>query len=440
MANIVVILGSYHPNYSAVGVCVKNVIDKLKKENAVTVICEKQNSNQEVYEEFEGYRILRINTFLNHLKYYLQEKKDRSPRVLSFVFTISINLVRSIRFAEAIVSKVNVKRDLVKCYVKGLEKLEDTQTNDVIIPCSFPFESVVAANKYVKSRNKDILVFPYLFDNFIEGTSLHRTRRNKERKRKAHIAIMRNSIVNSDRVIAIHTLQKHLLENFSNLQKKICYLEHPLLVRNSYDHVSEIHDSSCINMTYTGSFIKDYVTPEYLLNVCELLHPQIEFKIHFYITGNWGKNIEKHSSLPTSVIKNHGQVPFREALEAIIQSQILINVSEISGVQMSSKIFTYMSAGKPIINFYQNKDDINVKILKKYPLALSIEQNYSLINENVSLIYDFIKKHKNKNLSFDEVEKIYLDASPKYTADIIEALITNVDFQRNICLPSAENT
>ena len=57
--HIVFIVGSYYPNYSAVGKCVGNVADVLAKENKVTVICEKSTLDQQDKEIYNNQTILR---------------------------------------------------------------------------------------------------------------------------------------------------------------------------------------------------------------------------------------------------------------------------------------------------------------------------------------------------------------------------------------------
>jgi len=56
-----------------------------------------------------------------------------------------------------------------------------------------------------------------------------------------------------------------------------------------------------------------------------------------------------------------------------VNSDNLIAVGNNDCNQVPSKIFEYMSFGKPIVYFYSD-DDVNVKILKKYPIALCLRR------------------------------------------------------------------
>ena len=44
--HIVVLVGSYYPNFSAVGICARNVVDELKKEADISVISQKTDINE----------------------------------------------------------------------------------------------------------------------------------------------------------------------------------------------------------------------------------------------------------------------------------------------------------------------------------------------------------------------------------------------------------
>ncbi|MFK2398020.1 hypothetical protein ACIXMQ_04790 [Bacteroides fragilis] len=73
--HIVVLVGSYYPNFSAVGICARNVVDELKKEADISVISQKTDINEKDEEEYDGYRIIRNSTKLNTLRLYAINKK-----------------------------------------------------------------------------------------------------------------------------------------------------------------------------------------------------------------------------------------------------------------------------------------------------------------------------------------------------------------------------
>lgn len=53
---------------------------------------------------------------------------------------------------------------------------------------------------------------------------------------------------------------------------------------------------------------------------------------------------------------------------------------------MSSKIFSYMATGKPIVHIYYAEDDVNVGYLKRYPLALCLRAQEDSLAFNARLL------------------------------------------------------
>lgn len=54
--HIVVLVGSYYPNFSAVGICARNVVDELKKEADISVISQKTDINEKDEKKKERIR------------------------------------------------------------------------------------------------------------------------------------------------------------------------------------------------------------------------------------------------------------------------------------------------------------------------------------------------------------------------------------------------
>ena len=54
------------------------------------------------------------------------------------------------------------------------------------------------------------------------------------------------------------------------------------------------------------------------------------------------------------------------------EADILVNIGNAIDNQMPSKIFEYISTGKPILNFYKVPNCPTLKYLNNYPLALNL--------------------------------------------------------------------
>ena len=97
-------------------------------------------------------------------------------------------------------------------------------------------------------------------------------------------------------------------------------------------------------------------------------------------------------------------------------SDILISIANKINNQVPSKIFDYLSFGKPIIHLYHDDSDPYLNLLKEYPLALCVKMDKDKIQDNALKIQKFCKSNSGKIISFDEVQKRYYYATPSFVA------------------------
>ncbi len=406
--NIVVLVGSYYPNFSAVGICVENIVNVLSKQANVTVVAQQTTYAEEAKITHNGYTIYRISTMLHKIYLYGQMLQKSTPMKQKIGMILSV-IIRLVNLLSAIFSIVNIKRDWVRSYMSELNVIHKKQKIDTIIAFSYPFESCVAAYEF-KQANNSVEYIPYIYDNFVEG-ALHRFKFNKCLKRSIHRELLEKVILNSKKVLAVHTYKQHIDTYSCNVGDKVTYVEHPLLLEPSpFEHFS----NSNAKLFYAGAFLKNYVEPTFLLNTLEKLVPKVDFFATFFVKGNCDAAIMDFKNRYKDNIAAKIDVPMADVIVEMNRSDILICVAEYSGVQMSSKIFTYMSFGKPIILFYYADTDINHTILEKYPLYMGIKES-DCGSSVLSELVEFVKTNRSKRLSFDEVKNIYPEALPGAT-------------------------
>ncbi len=415
--HIVFIVGSYYPNYSAVGKCAGNIADALSKNHKITVICSKNHLNQNEEEIYNSQRIIRIMTKEKETRFNLEENIHHAIGFKRRVNEARYKLYKLSRVLKTTISKTSIRIELVQSYLEALNNI--IEPTDAIIPVSMPFESIVAAVQYKTTYNKKVKVIPYLFDQFVDNENLHRFRFNKNLKRTSHIELENKLFQKTEAVLAMHSLSTHFKNDLLKLSN-VYYLEHPLLIKQKSSSIKACDEK--IKVSYIGSLLKGYVTPDYLLEL--YIKTNMENTVlNFYIIGNCTEVVNYYSrQFPNNII-NHGSVDKETANKKMSYSDILISIAEKQGIQMSSKIFDYISYGKPIIHFYTVEEDVNLKILKKYPNVLCLKQDEELLNENVRAFDDFCDNNYDRIIPYEEVAKIFNDATPEYTVDIIESII-----------------
>jgi len=422
MKHIVFLVGSYYPYFSAVGTCCFNIAEEIVKENKVTVVCMKSRIGQLEQEEFHGQTIIRVSHRWWDTRLKLDENIKKSSSIIKKLYILLLNIVRAKEYLQIVFSRMSLNKGWIRSYQRALENITDQI--DVIIPLCFPMEAVIAGINYKKKVNETKLI-PYLFDQFVERKELHKLRILMSLKMDYHLDIEKDMIDFSDKLLVIHSLQKHFKTYFPKAIKKIQFVEHPLLkliYLQSPKEQKKGYLEGCI-LVFTGALLKGYVMPDYMLNLLLSVNAKMNFTLNLYIGGNCENTIEKYQRLIPDTIINHGYVDKKTAVEAITSSNILISIAEIKGIQVSSKIFEYMSTGKPIVHFYTADNDINVRILKDYPLCLCIKQDDSLINGNAEKFIKFCHENKGKTLNFREVERIYYHATPKFIAEQMMEII-----------------
>ena len=416
LLHIVFIVGSYYPNYSAVGKCVGNIADEISKDHKVTVICSKSYLEQHDKEIFNGQQILRVITKEKEVRYRLDDNVKSLKGFKKRIYEIYYKLYKVSRIIKTMLSNISIKKEMVAAYIKALNNINEPI--DVVIPASMPFESVVAAIEF-KKNNPSIKVIPYLFDQFVENESLHRFKFNKYIKRHSNMKKEREIIQDSDTLLIMKQLEKYYQENYNQFIDKFNVVEHPLLRKST-----SAKDEDILNLEfiYAGSFYKGIREPEYMIKTLDNVLDKLNATLNLYVFGNCDNIINEYTQ-KNKRIKNRGKVTTQEVYKELERNTFLIAVGNQDNKQVPSKIFEYLSFGKPIIYFYTNDQDMNLKVMNDYPLGLCIKQDYKFMENNIARIIEFCSKSTYEKLEFNEVEKLFPDATPKYTVKIIEKMI-----------------
>ncbi len=419
MKHIVFIAGSYYPYYSAVGKCLGNVVEELEKNNRVTVICFNSKINQDSKERYSNHDIVRVYTDSMYRRNLLEKNIQNTQGMAKKFSKLEFNFHKAGQVISTVISKETIKKQLVDKYLEALNGLNNI---DVIIPTCNPFDSVIAAIEY-KKKHSYVKIVPFLFDKFSMSHSLHRLKINRIIKMKHHLSLEENMIKNSERVMFVESWKEHLIKNFSEYNEKFCLVEHPLIKPMNLTKVNTFFDNNKINITYSGLLSKAVRSPKYVLRLfSNILKEHKNIVLHFYVIGNEVEVVNEYSKQFPNQIINHGWVKTEIVHQAMVNSSYLLSIGANDITQMSSKIFEYMSCGKPIIHTYVDKNDPANSILKKYPLAICIDQEDELIKDNIQKLEKFLVKNKKYLVEFEKVKRIFFNALPRYSADIIEKI------------------
>lgn len=419
--HIVFIVGSYYPNYSAVGKCVGNVADVLARENKVTVICEKSTLDQQDKEIYNNQTILRTITSDKTRRLKVINQINRAKGSKKSIYNILLNILKLQQALKFVFSKTSIKKELVGTYEEILKRIDENI--DVIIPASMPFESVIAAHNYKENINSEVILLPYLFDQFVENEALHRFKLNKLLKKKKHQRIERNVVASSKKILILKQLKDYFKSVYPEYSHILEEVEHPLIVKNKKYNIRRKRGSGIV-FTYAGSFYKNIRDPKYMLEVFDKLLNEVDGVLNLYTFGNCESTIYEYSSKNES-IKANGSIPSSLVEGALSDADFLVAVGNSVNNQVPSKIFEYLSYGKPIIYFFENEDDSNIEILKKYPNSKCVNQKDMTFEDSIAELKSFCETNKNEAISFEQISELYSDALPEHTAQLIKRIVLN---------------
>lgn len=428
MKHVVFIVGSYFPNYSAVGKCMGNIADELSKENKITVICEKTNLNQPDTDLFGSQKIIRVTT--KRKERYLTNGQNQSQNN-SLVQSLKNKYYTFERFVFRTFANTSIDKKMVEAYEKALKQITDKI--DVIIPTCSPFESVVAACNY-KKYDESIEIIPYLFDLFADNNNLNYFESIKKIKWGHNINLEKDAFNCSKKILHVDNWSLHISNHLSEYIDKSILVEHPLLIPNKHqnynnlnvkefgakdDKLSNLYSGEeKYNLVFAGALRKGYVDASYAIKLFSDGSLK-NVEVSFYSSGNGTMDV---ANCTKSNIHLKSWVP-REELEKIyVEADAFISIAEKNGKQLSSKIFDYMSHQKPIIHFYYTDQDINIKYLKSYKNALLVKVSNDF-KYNTGIVNDFLNSRVNMYDDTYRFDDLLIKCTPEYITGIIKQYI-----------------
>ena len=386
----IAILSSYFQNSHATanGLCARNLYNELLCEhNQVKVVCyyAENADNDNNIITVEEKREYRKNASL------------WSRRINSYY-----RLLRSF-FVPYFDSK------LVKQYISELERSDFLP--ECIIAMYFPFESIIAAYQY-KLKHPEVRIIAYELDSAGDGIA-----NQVGFNQRISNAIEKSLIHYYDGFDRIIVMRSHIEYWKIKHHKHINIMrtaDIPILIRNEHMSTLGIQDYTFYSGIYTGLLDTNYRNPLYLIELLNLVNQKSKFfEVHFFSKGNC-EDIIKNFSENTNYIFQHGYVD-KESLDTELKkAQFLINIGNANSHSLPSKLIDYISSGKPIIHFSQQKDDVCLSYLKRYPNSLILYTDTD-IKLNSEKLKSFITTNVGRVINQNYIESTFEENTPAFS-------------------------
>jgi glycosyltransferase involved in cell wall biosynthesis len=200
---------------------------------------------------------------------------------------------------------------------------------------------------------------------------------------------------------AISVTTKPTLEKYSQLfpdnAYKICVIP-PLLshANDNADATPIFSQDQKLRMVFIGTLYKNIRSPDYLLFLfSKLLNTDIGDRLELHFFGNvndCSDSFNKYQGLLGTKMFLYGQVSSEKAIQAMKESDILINIGNSTSYQLPSKVVEYAATGNPVLNLIRTTHDSSISFFEMYPPSMNLlEYRDSLLTEHVKDVVNFIK-------------------------------------------------
>lgn len=240
---------------------------------------------------------------------------------------------------------------------------------DCLIPVYTQLEALAAA-KSLKNRHPELRYVPWFLDSLSGGYGLRVF--TPEQNRNRGLAWERKLLDTADAVLVMESSRRHH-ETYSageSYYGRLRYFDLPLLRRRVPGPETPLMGSGCRKLVYVGTLPRGIRSPEYLLAV--LRH--LDAGYHLWFIGDRDCAVLNAAARTEPRIHVMGPVDHHTALGYEAQADILVNLGSRNPSMTPSKIFEYMSFGKPILSLSASPADPCREYLCRYPLALNLEE------------------------------------------------------------------
>lgn len=392
---ILCITDKYHPECSANTVCADFFMNFLKgKGYEIDFLALKENFEGENFYEFGGSKVSKIESYVNRNIRKHHEKYGRDYKKFPFILRKASGLANRLRclFQKA-TSEINYDKI---CYGDVLGAVKRFgHRYDFVVSFSMPFVLHDFA-RVIKKKGLAKHWIAIFLDPFVHNKCL-RPDGVEDRKK-----IAEDILSDADRILMVYGIIEENLEQGYDpfYHKKTVEIALPNLVASERE-VQSAKTSSEIAFTYAGQFYKDIRNPERMLDILSKMPKNFIFQI---LGAGCEDVLAEKQKLFEGNLKILGRKPHSECVTIVNSSDILINLGNTITNQTPSKVFEYISSGRPVLNFFFAERDTSLFFFKKYPLAFNINLN-KFDEETIKQAVEFCRQNAGRTISFEEATK-----------------------------------
>lgn len=296
----------------------------------------------------------------------------------------------------------SIERDLKKI---GADKY------DVIVAVMGSFTAACAAMRF-KKINSHLKLVVYQVDPCLSNEVCPDSTREERRAFEKELYETADSIINTP--ILIEESKSVYPEE---IIRKMVPMEFPNVVHVEADLPKTTEKIRCL---FTGNIYGDFRDPTYTLELFERLKGSVQFEMIGAVDAETKSKLDSHNVI------YHGSKKLNETKEELKKADVLVNIGNRMLNQVPSKIFEYISYGKPIINVCKSRECPTQLYFSKHLYALNLFEEEALLDEQAEKLGEFIQNNYGSRMNCDEITKLYETCTPQYCATQMKSIFENL--------------
>lgn len=296
-------------------------------------------------------------------------------------------------------------------YFYTLKKILKQDAYDCLIGFSTPYNVLEVIDRI----RTDVPIVSYMLDPW-STCFLCRDYAASVRVKELRIARNVDAIITSK---LIRKDYEEILGADASVLSKIHVLEYPNIAQIRCEEPVLPPPDGKIRCVFTGKLYADIRSPDYAFSLFRALGTE-ETELHIY-----GRLPPDAGPLPDNVVF-HGEVPTAQANAQMLSADVLVNIGNTVTNLMPSKIFTYMSSGRPILNLYKKDDCPTLGYLSDYPLALSVRETPEPEETDIERIRTFLRNAKGKSVPFDTVADTFRSCTSSFVGEEVYRILSSL--------------
>lgn len=406
MQNYIFMTNYYLPKPGATGMCVHQVAKELAKYDNVFTICYRDEG------EIKNFKVDNVKVIKIEIPEYLKNIDIQNKKL------------QKIRYFQSVLRKLfyiyryPLRSDsLVNNYYLAASQIIERVDKVTVIASYTPLEAVLAAYKLKKTYKEKVKIVYYSTDTLSNEQGNNGVLPVTFRE-KCGIRWERKLFSLYDKIFIMECHKNYYLsKKYDIFRKKMEIVNFPLL--SKFNKIEkEKKNLKIISFVYIGTFYKTLRNPKFMCECLINFGKERDIKVDILGGGDCNDILNRAVEESNNFIMFHGMQPHEKAMEFIYLADVLLSVGNAESPMAPSKIYEYMSTGKPIIHIYTYDKDPCLIPLERYGNSLLIKEGDI---ESVDKIKRFLENYK--ILNYEEIEKIFLTSTPQYTANILKKLI-----------------